>query len=300
MRKIINFGSINLDHVYNVENFVQPGETITVLDLHHFPGGKGLNQSIAGARSGVSVCHAGNIGEDGLELAEMLEKEGVDCRFVRKSKLNTGHAVIQVNKKGQNCILVYDGANKDMTSAFIDSVLDAGDPEDIVLLQNEINNIDYIISEAHRRGYKIALNPSPINEKILKCPLGLVDYLILNEVEGNSLTGETDEQKIITELLRRNPDARIVLTLGKKGVVYADASQQYRHGTYDVPVVDTTAAGDTFTGFFLGAVIQDLPIPEALRLASVASSIAVSRQGASVSIPGIGEVRAANLTLSVI
>ncbi len=295
--KLLNFGSLNIDYVYKVDHFVRPGETMSSESRQTFCGGKGLNQTIALARAGVQVYHAGAVGRaDGEMLLEALKKNNVNIDFVKQCEdIATGHAIIQVNRSGQNCIMLYGGANQTMTKEHIDETLAGFSAGDFLILQNEINNLGYIMEQAHKKGLVIVLNPSPMNEKILALPLEFVDYFMLNEVEAADICGEESKDNLLGNLSRKYPKAKIVLTLGKQGVQYKDGEQILSHGIYKVPVVDTTAAGDTFTGFFIGSLAQGYAAEEALRLASVASSIAVSRQGAESSIPYMDEVKNSNL-----
>jgi len=295
--KLLNFGSLNIDYVYKVDHFVRPGETMSSESRQTFCGGKGLNQTIALARAGVQVYHAGAVGKaDGEMLLEALKKNNVNIDFVKQCEdVATGHAIIQVNRSGQNCIMLYGGANQTMTKEHIDETLAGFSAGDFLILQNEINNLGYIMEQAHKKGLVIVLNPSPMNEKILALPLDFVDYFMLNEVEAADICGEESKDNLLGNLSRKYPKAKIVLTLGKQGVQYKDGEQILSHGIYKVPVVDTTAAGDTFTGFFIGSLAQGYAAEEALRLASVASSIAVSRQGAESSIPYMDEVKNSNL-----
>ncbi len=290
MNKILNFGSINIDLVYSVPHFVRAGETLAAFGVEKYPGGKGLNQSVAISRAGGKVYQAGKIGADGLWLSELMEKRGVDVSLVDKMGSLTGTALIQVDKSGQNCILLNHGANFEITSEQVRNTFSGFGPGDMLVLQNEINSLPEIIAAAKDKGMTIALNPSPIDDVLLNMDLSAVTYFLLNEIEGEAFTGEVKAAKICEKLLSRWPQARIVLTLGKNGVFYRDARQQCAHGIYKVQAVDTTAAGDTFTGFFLSSVIGGKSVQEALRLASVASSIAVSRQGAAASIPTLEEV----------
>lgn len=161
--KILNFGSLNIDYVYTVGHFVQPGETVRSEKLEQFCGGKGLNQSIALARAGASVWHAGKVGVDGEMLVEALQKAGVDTAYVEQSTKRTGHAVIQVDASGQNCILLHSGANADLDETMIDRVLAHFGQGDILLVQNEQNNLPYVMEQAHAHGLLIACNPSPID-----------------------------------------------------------------------------------------------------------------------------------------
>lgn len=295
MAKILNIGSINVDHVYSVDHFIRAGETLAANTLQHFPGGKGLNQSVAMAYAGGQVCHGGKTGADGEWLVEQLEQAGVDVADIDTSGSVTGHAVIQVTPEGQNCILIYSGANFELSRPQLDAIFEKFSRFDFLVLQNEVNEIAYMMQKAHEIGMKIVFNPSPIGPVIADLPLTYVDYFILNEIEGAAMTGKTDSQEILEEMAALYPDAAIVLTIGKKGVLYRKGDVLLSHGVYDVPAVDTTAAGDTFTGYFVSSVAAGKPEAEALRLASVASSIAVSRAGASVSIPKLDEVLTSKL-----
>ena len=293
--KVLNFGSLNIDFVYSVDHFVRAGETLSSDRLEKFCGGKGLNQAVALARAGATVFHAGCVGADGGMLKALLAESGADTRFIRQTDDASGHAIIQVDKKGQNCILLYGGANQQITDDFVDEVLASCEKGDVLLLQNEINNLPYIVEKAFACGMEIALNPSPINSRLAELPLDKVRYFILNEIEGTELTGETDPEKILEAFRRKYPHSVVVLTLGKHGAVYDDGATRCHHGIYDVPVVDTTAAGDTFTGYFLTCITSGKSPEEALRIASVASSLAVSAKGAAPSIPTMETVLKAEL-----
>ena len=291
--KILNFGSLNIDNVYSVPYFVRPGETLSSTSLSHFCGGKGLNQSVAFAKAGANVFHAGCIGPDGKMLTDMLLQNGVDTSFVKTLENEvTGHAVIQVNSDGENCILLHGGANQRVTEQLVTEVLCAFGKSDAVILQNEINNLDCIIKQAKKRGVVTVLNPSPFNGIITALDLSLIDYLIINETEGKEISGKTQSDDILDTLLERFPDMKIVLTLGKDGAVYADSGERCFQPIIESPVVDTTAAGDTFTGYFFTALFEGKAPRDALYIATAASSIAVSRAGAAVSIPERAEVEA--------
>ena len=293
--KILNFGSLNVDYVYTVDHMVQPGETLASQKMEDFPGGKGLNQSISLARAGAEVYHAGQVGEDGLFLKKLCEENGVDCTYLKEIPGKNGNAVIQVDQSGQNCILLYGGSNRTLTKEFIDEVIGHFDSGDLILLQNEVNLMDYIIERAYEQEMIIALNPSPYNEAMEACDLSKVTYFLMNEIEGGQITGKTQPEDILDVMLERYPDAKVVLTLGKDGVVYRDKEEQCTQGIFKVKAVDTTAAGDTFTGYFLSGVLGGDPVAEALCMASKASAIAVSRQGASPSIPWKKEVEETEL-----
>jgi ribokinase len=300
MSRILNIGSINIDYVYQVPHFVRPGETISAASLELFPGGKGLNQSVALARAGGDVSHAGRTGADGRGMIEALEANGVRADMVDLGGSATGHAIIQVAPEGENCIILFAGANRELERPYIDRVLSGFGRGDFLVLQNEINETPYIMTAASERGMSIVFNPSPIDAEIKKYPLELVRYFVLNEIEGRELSGREVPEEILDEMSRLYPAASIVLTLGRGGVLLRDGGETFSHGIYDVPVVDTTAAGDTFTGFFITALVGGQDNAEALRRASVASSIAVSRAGASSSIPTLDEVLAKGARLGVV
>ena len=291
--KIFVFGSLNIDHTYHVPHMLRTGETLSSTRYTKNVGGKGFNQAVALSRAGADVCFAGAIGTDGVFLTDYLRECGVDISCVRLIDEPTGHAIIEVDQEGRNAILLFGGANQKITDEMIAGTLEKAKRGDWILLQNEINEGDRIIRAAHEKGMQIILNPSPVSKAMLDWPFELVSWLILNEVEGEDITGRNDPQAILDELLRRYPACRIVLTLGEKGSVYADSQSRYAQGICPCTAVDTTVAGDTFTGYFLQAAAQGKDIPDALCIAAQASAIAVSRPGAAASIPVAEEVRAA-------
>lgn len=292
--KILSFGSLNIDYVYEVDHFVQAGETMSSFSLSVFPGGKGLNQSIALAKSGLDVHHAGAVGAgDSDLLLEALAAAGVKTELVKKVPGASGHAIIQRDLKGQNCILLHGGANQSITDEQISETLSKFGVGDYLILQNEINKVAEIMHAAKARGLTIALNPSPMDSKILALPLELVDYFLLNETEAMQileLSEELEADDALSALLSKFPQAKFVLTLGGKGSAYADAEQRLKQSIYNVQVVDTTAAGDTFTGYFLSAIVGGKTAAQAMVEATKAASIAVSRAGAAPSIPTREEV----------
>lgn len=290
--KILNFGSLNIDFVYPVDHIVQPGETIAAKSLEIFCGGKGLNQSIALARAGVPVRHAGMIGLDGGILLDACAENGVDAGLIRRVEERCGNAIIQVAASGQNSIVLFGGANRLNTPEYVDAVLAEFSPGDLVLLQNEINLVDRIIDKAAERGLAIALNPAPFDANLDSCDLGKISLFILNEVEGGQITGETTPDAILDAMRARYPGAEVVLTLGGDGACYQNASERLMQPIFPAPVVDTTAAGDTFTGYFLAGKAEGRPPAECMRMAALASSITVSRMGAAPSIPRREEVAA--------
>lgn len=294
--KVLSFGSLNIDYTYRVDHFVQKGETVASDSLQVFSGGKGLNQSIALAKAGAEVYHAGAIGEDGKFLLAVMEEAGVDTSCVKiLDDVRTGNAIIQNDKEGDNCILLYGGANQAITKAQIDAVLFRFDAGDCLVLQNEINELPYLMNKAHEKGMKIVLNPSPMNEKIFAMPLHLVDYFILNEVEAEQIlqwktNSEEDMDMLAAALAAKFPNATVVLTIGSAGSIFANGDKQFRQSSFRVKAVDTTAAGDTFSGFFIAGILNGLSEEAAMERASKAAAIAVTRPGAAPSIPTQDEV----------
>lgn len=294
--RVLCFGSLNIDKRYLVDHFVKKGETQSSESLRVFGGGKGLNQSIAMARAGIPTWHAGAIGTDGKFLLELLEETGVNTQhIVVLDDVKTGHAIIQNDRDGDNCILLYGGANQAITREQVDRVIGEFRENEMIVLQNEINELDYIIRKAHEKGLKIILNPSPMNQKILELPLEYVDYFILNEIEAGQILGIELEQdfewvNVAKRLVARFPRAAVVLTLGDMGSLYVDANTTIHQSAYKVEAVDTTAAGDTFTGYFIAGILNHQDIQEVMDRASKAAAIAVTRPGAAPAIPSYREV----------
>ena len=294
--KVLCFGSLNIDYTYKVAHFVGKGETISSDGLKVFAGGKGLNQAIALSRASAATYHAGAVGEDGRFLLTLLQEAGVHTEHVKiLDTVRSGNAIIQNDSQGDNCIILYGGANQAITRAQVDEVLSHFEKGDFIVLQNEINELAYIMEKAHERGLVIVLNPSPMNEKILGLPLSCVDYFLLNEVEaGQILNQDTKEgfdgEELAKALLAKFPESAVVLTMGGAGSVYMDKEETVHQAVYKVKAVDTTAAGDTFTGFFIGGILRGLPVKAAMDEASKAAAIAVTRQGAGPSIPALSEV----------
>lgn len=288
--KVLSFGSLNIDYVYRVAHIVQPGETISSTERNIYFGGKGFNQSVAAAKAGAIVYHAGKIGLGGEKLLDECRKYGIDISNIEISEEETGHTMIQVDENGQNSIVLFGGSNQTISCDQVDRVLSGFGENDFLILQNEINNLEYIIGKAAEKGMAIVLNPSPCDEKILQMDLSGVRYLILNEVEGTQITGETEEENILQRLLEIYPDCRVVLTLGKKGSVYQDKNMRYEQQCYPASAVDTTGAGDTFLGYFVAGLVAGKEIPDIMDLAARAAAVTVSRSGAAVSIPEIREL----------
>lgn len=288
--KILNLGSLNLDRVYQVEHFVQGQETISAQSYSENAGGKGLNQSIALARACAKVTHLGAVGQDGRWLCDLMAQNGVDVHLVETVEGASGHAVIQL-VQGQNCILVYGGANQKISTDQVKRALAECEAGDVLLLQNETSSVPAAIRMAKEKGMTVAFNASPITDGMSAYPMNQVDLFFVNEGEGMVLAGtdSTDPEQVL-DALRKRYNAGVVLTLGGEGAYYQDRDVRLYQPAFSVPVVDTTGAGDTFTGYFLANLYQGKA--RALRIAAAAGALAVGTRGAAPGIPTAGQVAA--------
>lgn len=288
--KALVFGSLNIDKVYSMANLPQQGETLYCNNYEIHVGGKGLNQSVSLKKSGSDVYMAGLTGTDGKMLTDFLKKAGVNTDYIDITDGFTGHAVIEVDKDGQNQMILYKGANGEITPEYCDKVLENFGEGDLILMQYEISSVDYLIRLAHKKGMITAFNPSPYVDEIKSLPLEYIDYLIVNEFEGQSLADEKDCDKAIDKLLKFNENGAVIMTLGGDGVIYADKSSKIKVPAFKVNAVDTTGAGDTFTGYFLTEILNGATPENALKKASAASAIVVQKVGAAETIPEKEEV----------
>lgn len=288
--RILNFGSLNIDYVYSLDHIVRPGETIHSTGRAVYFGGKGLNQSIAVARADAQVFHAGKVGADGQGLLDELGKYHVDTSYIEQSSGETGHTFIQVDRNGQNSIVLFGGSNRSISREHMDRVLEHFAPGDLLILQNEINGLPYLMEQAAARGLQIMLNPSPCDEAISQCNLSLVRWLVLNEVEGEQITGQSEPDGILQVLAGRCPQSGFVLTLGSRGAHCQERGRRIFQPCFPVQPVDTTAAGDTFLGYFAAGVAEGAALPTVMERAAAAAAIAITRPGAAPSIPDHGEV----------
>lgn len=288
---VINLGSINIDHIYQVPHFVNPGETLASTEYRKLLGGKGANQSIALAHAGNLVQHVGLVNEDDGNIKQKLIREGIDCRYVKVSEKPTGHAIIQVNDTGENAIVLFAGANHDIQAELVQQAIVDALPGDWMLTQNETNCIDEAMRQAKENGLKIAFNPAPMTEAVKLLPLELVDLFILNEVEAEGIAGSRDIDQIEAYFNEHFSNAEVIITLGKEGAVMLRKTGNIKVPAFKVEAVDTTAAGDTFIGYFLASYIREDDAEKALTNACAASAIAVTRFGAAPSIPVTEEVQ---------
>ena len=290
--KVLSFGSLNFDHVYQMDHFVMPKETTSSLSYSRGFGGKGLNQSIALAKSGLDVYHAGRVGFDGQPFIDYLQEYGVKVDYLKKDEETaTGHAIIQVSHS-ENCIILYGGANQLIDEVQIDEVLTYFEKGDLLLIQNEISSLTYLITKAHEKGLRIAFNTAPMDEKVFSYPLNLIDIFVVNEVEGKGLANISSDnvEDVIVGLQKTYPNKEIILTVGSLGSYYICGETVMHQEAYRVEAVDTTAAGDTFTGFYLASILRGEEVNTALRIAAKASSITVTKEGAAKSIPTLEQV----------
>lgn len=289
--KILDFGSLNYDFVYILDDFVLKGETKASLSYQKNLGGKGFNQAVALKYAGLDTYMAGKIGKDGDDFLNYLNKQGIKTKYlIKDDKDVSGHAIIEV-AKGENRIILHGGSNQNITKRQIDKVLEDFDGQ-VVLLQNEISNIAYIINKAKQKGLLVIMNLSPFDDKVLTYPLAKVDIFLVNEIEAKALakTNSDDIKEIINIISNKYKDKSILLTVGALGVYFIDKGKVYYQKAYKTNVVDTTGAGDTFTGYFISCYLMNKDIKKALKIASKASSIAITRKGAAISIPKLKEV----------
>ncbi len=287
--RILNFGSLNLDDIYAVDHFVRPGETLAVLSRTVKAGGKGLNQSVSLSRAGASVFHAGCLGKGGELLKTVLETNGVDTDFLLSVPEAQGHAVIQVNAAGENCILLCGGSNHCVPEDHIRRVMDSFNPGDWLILQNEINGLPLITELAARQGMHIVLNPSPYDRSLEAIDLSRLDWLLVNEIEAEQASGEKKPDQVWEKLHKRYPALSLLITLGGSGSMAYRVSdggiETHEEKAVKVRAVDTTAAGDSYTGYFIAGLTEGKPLRTCMNEASRAAAIAVTRPGAAGSIP---------------
>jgi ribokinase len=274
---VINFGSLNLDWVYRVPHFVQPGETLSAYTLDEYIGGKGLNQSVALARAGCSVAHVGAIGHNGEPLIQALIADHINTDFVTRLEGPSGHAIIQISPEGENAIVLFPGTNQQLTHTQITQALAAFPDAKAVLLQNETNGLADIMQLAKQAGKCLIYNPAPSLSNYQTLPLHLIDVLILNEIEAVDFPAQSQ--------------AITVLTQGAQGVTVTHQGKATHFPAVPVErVVDTTAAGDTFIGFFIAQYLNNHNIAQAVSIATRAASICITQAGASQSIPSLSAV----------
>jgi len=293
-------GSLNMDLVVRTVRAPRAGETLAGSDFHIIPGGKGANQAVAAARAGAAVRMVGCIGTDafGPLMLDSLMAAGVEVSGIaRLAETATGTATIIVEDGGQNRIIVVPGANGMITPEFIQRQWPAIQQSELILLQHEIPlpTVHAVIKLAHAAGIRVVLNPAPFYP-IPQDILAKVDTLIVNEVEVQALTGLA----VTDPLTARSAAASltdggvhtVIITLGANGALLRTANDELFQPAFQVEVVDTTAAGDTFAGSYAACILAGSQPQDALNFASAASALAVTRLGAQTSIPAKDEVEA--------
>lgn len=283
---IVNFGSINIDHVYCVPYFVRPGETLPSIELKTDVGGKGANQSVAIARAGVKVAHLGRLSISNKWVVDFLASTGVDVEHIKLIDEPSGHAIIQVDAQGENAIILHGGANRSFELSALESILDDHEDAEYLLMHYECNSLEQALELAAHRNIKVVLNPAPMTSNIKNLSFDKLDTLIVNQGEAEALCQAADLDQIIEELSALSPRLRVVITLGAQGAVLPSGEQVTRASApIGLDVLDTTGAGDTFVGYFLAGIIDGLSDKESLHRACKAASIAVTKPGALASIP---------------
>lgn len=282
--KVLVFGSFNIDHVYAVPHLPARGETLYCGGYEVHVGGKGLNQALALQKAGAATVAAGKVGPDGAYLTDYLRAQGVDCTGVALSDVPTGHTIIECDPDGQNQMILFGGANRAITEADCDAILATHGDAALLLMQYETSCVEVMLRKAHAAGLRTALNPSPFVEALHSFPYELVDCLVLNEFEGQSITGETAPAAVARALHARS-GGEVILTLGADGALYYNGGELIRQPAFRVSAVDTTGAGDTFTGYCLHALLCGADPQDALRIGQAAAALEVTRAGAAETIP---------------
>lgn len=283
-----NFGSINLDHVYRVPHLVHPGETLASRAYQVGLGGKGANQSLAMALAGGQVSHWGRLGQQDAWARDRLADVGVNVAHVSLVDEPSGHAIIQVDDVGENAIILFPGANHGFVPSALASLTASAQPGEWLLAQNECNALPELFASARERGLRIAFNPAPMTEDVVRLPLETCQLLFVNRVEAAGLVGlpeSSDAQALLAGLRQRLPDSETVLTLGGAGAWYQSGEEQCYQPALPVKPVDTTAAGDTFIGYFMTARQEGRTVADCLELAAHAAALCVQQSGAAESIP---------------
>ncbi|MCD9147039.1 ribokinase [Pseudophaeobacter flagellatus] len=284
---IWNLGSINADMVYTLPHLPGAGETLAATGLDQFLGGKGANMSVAAARAGSVVHHIGAVGPEGGWAVARLMEYGVDTRHIASLGQPTGHAIIAVEPSGENQIILFPGANRAISQDQIGQALSAANAGDMLVLQNETNMQAEAAQMAQDLGLKVAYAAAPFDAKAVQALLPFLDLLFLNEVESQQLQQATGKA----------PDgfgiADVIVTLGARGARHYSSTTSQVQDVPALPVtaVDTTGAGDTFTGYVLSALDRGLPMPQALALAARAGALMVMRHGTADVIPNLKEVQ---------
>lgn len=285
---IWNLGSINADTVFSVPHLPGPGETLAATGLARFLGGKGANMSVAAARAGACVHHVGAVGPDGDWAVRRLEGYGVGTDHVATVAVPTGQAIIAVDPGGENQIIIYPGANRAVSPDLLDQALARARPGDILLTQNETNLQAAAAERGRRLGLKVCHAAAPFDAAAVQAVLPWLDVLILNDVEAGQLHRATGTAPGALSV------PQVIVTLGARGSRLFDTVTGVSEDFPAIPVrpVDTTGAGDTYTGYVMAGLDRGLPMAQAIGLATRAAAIMVMRHGTADAIPTLEEVAA--------
>lgn len=296
--RIICIGAVNLDRIYHVSQAVSMNEAAICQSFSQSWGGKGLNQVAALRGAGEEPIFYAKVDKRDYEsLCLFLQNKGISCEYISRIHSFTNHGVIQMTEDGNTAILGVANPEVSFSRQELENILEGLRAKDVLVLQNEIEDIPYIITKAKAAGCTVFLNPSPICGNMDNWPLGLTDYLIINEAEGRKITRREKQEEILWEFSRKYPDTAVVLTLGADGSIYQKGSRQVVQSGYHTQSIDTLGAGDTFLGYFISALHQGESISYALDIAAKAAAIVVSRRGAAEIIPVKEEVLRAGLTI---
>ena len=284
---IYNLGSINADNVYRVPHLVGPGETLAAYAFSQGLGGKGANMSVAAARAAARVVHIGAVGADGRWASDRLMEYGVDTRHINQVAETTGHANICVDASGENSIVLYPGANRSVPRKSIAAALSEASPGDSFVTQNETNDQEFGASTAKDLGLRVIYAAAPFDAEAVRKVMPYLDLLVLNEVEASQLVQETGTN------LQDLPVSDVVVTRGGAGCNWiSKAAVQPQHfPALDVVPVDTTGAGDTFTGYLVAGLDRRMPMAQAIDLATRAAALMVTRIGTADVIPDLKEIQ---------
>ncbi|HET9824672.1 MAG TPA: ribokinase [Chitinophagaceae bacterium] len=295
---IVVVGSTNTDMVIKASHLPQPGETILGGTFFMSAGGKGANQAVAVARLGGTVSFISKTGYDifGKQSIELFEKEGIDTTFVVRDKIEpSGVALITVDDKGENCIVVAAGANAALNCTDIDEAKDKIENASLLLMQLEvpIETVEYVATIAKEKGIKLILNPAPaakLSDELLK----KISIITPNQKETEMLTGikviDQASAKLAAIVLRDKGIETVIITMGAAGAFLLHQDNYEMIPGHKVKVVDTTAAGDVFNGALGVAICEGKTVRDAVAFACKAAAISVSRLGAQASAPHRSEV----------
>lgn len=284
---IWNLGSINADNFYYLRHLPKAGETIAAEDFRQGLGGKGANMSVAAARAGTRIMHIGAVGPDGKWAVERLLEYGVETQHIHMTSTPTGHANICVADDGENSIVLFAGANHAVTDRMIGAALSEASPGDFLLMQNETLGQEFAAPTAKTLGMRVAYAAAPFEADVVAQVLGNVDLLVLNQGEAAEL------ETALGQSLDQLPVDDVIVTMGADGCKWVSnkgKSETY-FPAYPVDAIDTTGAGDTFTGYLIAALDRRLTMPDAIILAMQASALMVMRQGTADVIPDLKEIQ---------